>query len=312
MKYKILELLTRADGYVSGEKISEKFNISRSAVWKHINALRKDGYEINSSTNKGYRLTVRPDTIDAGLLEKHLTGRVYYAKEIKSTNLWAKSAEDVPDGSLFITESQTGGRGRLGRTWSSPMGDGICMSLYLKPEISPAIVSQLTLVAGLAVSRVIEDAKIKWPNDVLIDDKKICGILTEMSAEMDRAEFVVIGIGININNTSFPEDLADKATSLYIEKGVKYDRNTIITDFLDNFRTLYNDFLKHGFLALKAEYEEKCVTLGRKVRIIRGEKEVIADAVRITDGGELVVIYGGKETIINSGEVSVRGLLGYN
>ena len=129
---------------------------------------------------------------------------------------------------------------------------------------------------------------------------------------MDRAEYVVIGIGINVNNTGFPDDLADKATSLYIENGVKYNRNTIIADFLDNFRTLYDEFIKHGFAALKPEYEEKCATLARKVRIIRGGEEIIAEAVGITDGGELVVLDGGKETVINSGEVSVRGLLGYN
>ena len=312
MKYKILDILKQKKDYVSGEKISEQLGISRNAVWKHINALRSDSFEIVSATNKGYMLVKEPDIINPMLLEEAVEGRVYYFKETQSTNIAAKAARDVPDKSLFIAESQTGGRGRLGRSWSSPTGDGIWMSLYLKPQISPVFVAQLTLVAGLAVSRAIENTSIKWPNDILMGDKKICGILTEMAAETDRVEHVIVGIGINVNNKRFPKELHDKATSLYIENGRKYKREEIIIKIINEFNSLYDLFLIRGFSALRSEYKEKCSTLNRRVAVISNGSEIIADAVDITENGELVVNADGKNIAVNSGEVSVRGLLGYN
>ncbi len=312
MKYKILEMLKSADGFVSGEELSKKLGISRSGIWKNINSLRKDGFEINSVPSKGYVLGFAPDRINPEIIKKSVPGKVYYFNSVDSTNIEAKRAENVPDKSVFIAETQTGGRGRLGRKWTSPSGCGICMSLYLEPEISAGDVSVLTLVAGLSVCRAIKGSRIKWPNDVLIGDKKICGILTEMSAEIDRVNRVIVGIGVNVNNEVFGIDLIEKATSLYRETCRKHSREKLAADILSEFFGLYDKFLEKGFEALKDEYAKKCVTLNREVVIIRNGIEQSAYAVDITENGELLVEVDGKSFAVNSGEVSVRGLLGYN
>ena len=312
MKYKILEMLKSADSFVSGEELSKKLGISRSAVWKNINSLRKEGFEINSVPSKGYILSFAPDRINPELLKKNVPGNVYYFNEVDSTNIEAKRAENVPDRSVFIAETQTGGRGRLGRKWSSPLGSGIWMSLYLEPEISACDVSKLTLVAGLSVCRAIKGSRIKWPNDVLIGDKKICGILTEMSAEIDRVNRVIVGIGVNVNNEVFGIDLIEKATSLYRETGKKHSREKLAADILSEFFELYDKFVEKGFDSIKEEYTKKCITLNREVIIIRNGQEMLAQAVDITENGELLVEVDGNRFIVNSGEVSVRGLLGYN
>lgn len=312
MKYKILEMLKSADSFVSGEELSKKLGISRSAVWKNINSLRKEGFEINSVPSKGYILSFAPDRINPELLKKNVPGNVYYFNEVDSTNIEAKRAENVPDRSVFIAETQTGGRGRLGRKWSSPLGSGIWMSLYLEPEITACDISKLTLVAGLSVCRAIKGSRIKWPNDVLIGDKKICGILTEMSAEIDRVNRVIVGIGVNVNNEVFGIDLIEKATSLYRETGKKHSREKLAADILSEFFELYDKFLEKGFDSIKEEYTKKCVTLNREVVIIRNGQEMLAQAVDITENGELLVEVDGNRFIVNSGEVSVRGLLGYN
>ena len=241
-----------------------------------------------------------------------IPGKVYYKAVTDSTNLDAKNAENAPDKSIFLADMQTNGRGRLGREWSSPEGLGIWMSIYLKPETDITDVSQLTLIAGLAVSRVIENTSIKWPNDVLISDKKVAGILTEMSAECGKIKHIVVGIGINVNNKDFPRELCDKATSIYIETGKISERETIISEIAKEFFSMYDKFLKDGFCIFKEEYEKKCATLDKEVYLINNGEKRIAKAIGVTDKGELIVESNGKEEIINSCEVSVRGLLGYS
>lgn len=311
MKYRILEML-KTDGYVSGEEISKCLGISRSAVWKHINALRSLGYEVESVPSKGYRLISQPDIINPEKLKDYVPGRVYYYETIDSTNAECKRAEDVPDKSLFVSESQTGGRGRLGRKWSSPKGSAVYMSIYLEPDIPIYRVPQLTLIAGMAVCRTIRGSRIKWPNDVLLNNKKVCGILTEMTAEADRVNRVIVGIGINVNNEVFNVDLITKATSMYRETGKKYRRDKLICDILEEFWRLYDVFLKEGFAVLKREYSLKCATLGRRVIIIRNGEEFEARALDIGENGELIIEHDGTREPVTSGEVSVRGLLGYN
>ena len=237
-------------------------------------------------------------------------GRVYYKETTGSTNLDAKSAENVPDKSVFLADAQTAGRGRLGREWVSPSGCGIWMSIYLVPRIDISCASQLTLIAGLAVSRVIKGTKIKWPNDVLIGDKKVAGILTEMCISSNGASCIV-GIGINVNNEEFPEDLKDKATSLLLETGRKKEREPIINEILKEFFSMYEIFEKDGFSVFKDEYEKACITLGRDVYITRNDEKKLAKAVGITESGELLAEFDGKCEEVNSCEVSVRGLLGY-
>lgn len=317
MKNKILNILSTADGYVSGENISERLGISRNAVWKHINKLRQEGYEIESVTKRGYKLISVPDVISAELIKDGLDTEfigqnVVYYDETDSTNNEAKRNSDMPDGTLFISEIQTGGKGRLGRAWVSPKGIGIWMSLLLKPHILPQDVAQITLVAGMATARSVGcGAKIKWPNDVVIGSKKICGILTEMSAEIERVNYIVPGIGINVNTESFPDELKEKATSLYIESGRKFERYKIVQRFLKEFEILYKKFIKGGIAAITDDYRELCVTIGKEVSVIYPNRTINGRAIDINNNGELIVETDKGIIEVDSGEVSVRGMYGY-
>lgn len=317
MKQEILNMLQAADGYVSGERISQELGISRAAVWKHIKKFKADGYEIESATNKGYRLISLPDiltehTIKNGLGTKFIGQNVFVYHETDSTNSRAKENFSVPDGSLFIAEIQNHGKGRLGRSWEAPEGVGIWLSLLLKPRLSPTEVSQITLIAGLAVCRAIgNNAKIKWPNDIVIGSKKICGILTEMSAEINMVNFVVCGIGINVNTLSFDVELSQKATSLLIETGKKHSRADIVKRVLTEFELIYTDFLKNGLKNILPEYKSLCVTLNRDVQVVYKHETIIARAVDIDEDGSLIIEKDGEKLIVSSGEVSVRGIYGY-
>ncbi len=318
MKQSILEML-RSGEYVSGEKISRKLGISRAAVWKHIKALREEGYDISSSTNRGYCLTAPPDKITeyeikTGLKTSVMGQNVKYVRSTDSTNNEAKRHCDEPDGTLFTAETQTGGKGRLGRAWTSPEGGGIWMSLLLKPLIPPSRAPEITLIAGLAVCRALEEfgAQIKWPNDVVINGKKVCGILTEMSAEMERVNYIICGMGINVNISEFPGEIADKATSLRIETGKSYARAPIIRRVTEEFEPLYGEYLKNRLKNIIAGYERLCVNIGRRVSVLYDSGAVTGTAVGIAEDGRLIVDIGGENRIyVSSGEVSVRGVYGY-
>lgn len=317
MKQKILNILQSADGYVSGEKISDELGISRAAVWKHIKKFKSDGYEIESVTNKGYRLISSPDIITEaaiknGLNTKFIGQNIFVYSETDSTNNRAKEEHNAPDGSLFITEIQNHGKGRLGRGWEAPAGVGIWMSLLLKPDLSPSDVTQITLIAGLAVCHGLgHNAKIKWPNDIVIGSKKVCGILAEMSAEINMVNYVVCGIGINVNIETFEGELAKKATSLLIETGEKHNRARIVQRVLTEFEALYTDFLQNGLENILPEYKSLCVTLNRDVQVVYKHETLIAKAVDIDENGSLIVEKDGERITVNSGEVSVRGIYGY-
>ncbi len=317
MREKILEILKGSDGYVSGEEISHVLGISRAAVWKHIRNLKNEGYKIESVTNKGYKLGGIPDKLDIDkihemLKTKVIGQRIEYVNSTDSTNNECKRLEDKTDGTLVIADAQTAGKGRLGRVWESPHGSGIWMSILLKPDVSLESVSQITLVTGMAVCRAVGiDAMIKWPNDVVIDGKKICGILTEMSAEIERINYVICGIGINVNTPSFPEELQDKATSLFVETAKKHEREKIAADVLNEFEKLYNVFTEKGFSFLADEYRKMCVTLNKDVRVIHRNNELTGKAVDIDDSGNLIVETENGQITVHSGEVSVRGIYGY-
>ncbi len=323
MKDKILHILRAENGFVSGEQISNRLHVSRAAVWKNVNKLRQMGYEIESVTNKGYKLMSSPDILTAeeiknGLDTKLIGQNVCYYTEVDSTNNAAKRENAMPDGSLFIAEIQTGGRGRRGNTWVSPKGSGIWMSLLLKPDISPENISEVTLIAGLAVCRgvntILPDtmrSKIKWPNDVVMNGKKICGILTELSAEIDAVNYIVTGIGINVNTPCFGGTLSQKATSLLIETGKTQKRTPLVQAVLQEFEILYTAYLRDGFSAIAAEYKENCVTLGKTVKITKGTDSFTAQALDVGANGQLIVEKDGNKIIVNSGEVSVRGIYGY-
>lgn len=317
MKQKILDMLKNADGYVSGERISEQTGISRAAVWKHIKSLRKMGYELESVTNRGYRLVSSPDLITEegiikGLNTEFFGRKMFIYDETDSTNERAKANSMEAEGSTFIAEVQNHGKGSRGRGWVSPRGMGIWHTILLKPDIAPTEVSQITLVAGLAVCKAIGmDAKIKWPNDIVIGTKKVCGILTEMSAEVDMVNYVVCGIGINVNTESFDKEIEHRATSMYIESGEKQTRNEIISRELNYFEYYYKKFLAGGLNAILDEYKENCVTIGREVNVVFKKENTTGTAKDIDENGALVVETQNGTIRVTSGEVSVRGIYGY-
>lgn len=323
LRDQILRALRENGGFVSGEDLSGELNVSRTSVWKCINTLRAEGYEIQSVTNRGYHLTACPDIftpeeICAGLGTVRLGRTAFCSESVGSTNEEAKrrALAGAPDGSLFIAERQTGGKGRLGRSWASPPGTGIWFSLLLRPGSIPEPVTMTTLLAGLAVCRAIREktggaAMIKWPNDIVIGGRKVCGILTEMSAEIDRVEFVVVGIGLNANLTEFPEDIRHKATSLLLETGKPVPRVPMLQEILRQFEALISRNISSPDPAFLEEYKLLCVSLGREVTFTRGGAPVSGTATDISPQGELVVrLPDGSTDRVFSGEVSVQGIYG--
>src|SRR6056297_1639751 len=236
MKNKILKILKENKDYISGEKISNILNVSRTAVWKNINNLKEKGYKIDSISRKGYKLISSPDIltyeeITPYLKTENIGKNILYFDTIDSTNKKAKGiAETSPDGTVVISKEQTAGRGRLGRNWSSPKGSSLLISILLKPEIDPSKVSNITLVGAVALVKTLEDlgieGLIKWPNDIIINGKKIAGILTEMSAEINQVNYIIMGIGVNlfVKTEEFHEDISHKAGSILSETGETIDR----------------------------------------------------------------------------------------
>ncbi|MEG2440069.1 MAG: biotin--[acetyl-CoA-carboxylase] ligase [Acetivibrio sp.] len=324
MKSKILKMLLEKQNYISGQKICEELGVSRTTVWKIINQLKEDGYEIESVTNKGYRILTTPNAVTREAVEsrmstKEIARKVVYQDEVDSTNMEAKRLAEKKDshGLLVIAESQSQGKGRRGRNWESPKGMGIWMSLILKPQIEPIHASMLTLVTALAAAKGIEEetgleAKIKWPNDIVINGKKICGILTEMSSEVDYIHYVIVGIGINANTEIFPDQLCETASSLYLEGEKRVERASLICKIMKNFETYYLEFLKtQNLQKLLEEYNSLLVNKGKTVRVLGAQEEIIGIAKGINEKGELLIEVEGTIIPIISGEVSVRGLYGY-
>ncbi len=325
MKTAILSCLKKRNGFISGEQLSNELGVSRTAVWKVINQLREEGYEIESVTRKGYRLTCDADRITAeeiGLYNKSVwAGReVEYFEVTDSTNVRIHefARQGRKNGLLAVCEEQTLGRGRRGRTWISPPGTGIWMSLLLRPRIEPQKASMVTIVTALALARAIDEMtdlhpQIKWPNDVIVGGRKVSGILTEMSADMDEVHYIVVGIGINANTEVFDPAIEEMATSLYLAGGKKIERARLIAAFCEQFERLYEAFLISGDLwKIKKEYESYLVNIGREVKIIKNREEKIRTALGINEVGELIVEdRAGKKETVMSGEVSVRGLYGY-
>ncbi|MBQ9155642.1 MAG: biotin--[Eubacterium sp.] len=325
MKEKILAFLKEQEGFVSGQVICEALGVSRTAIWKYIRTLKEEGYEIESVTRRGYRLLKSPDIISREevlfhLPEDILSGEIHVYESVDSTNEAAKrdAAAGMPGESLYVADQQTAGKGRRGRTWISPKGEDIFFSLLLRPEIPTECASMLTLVAALAARAVTqqyagENCLIKWPNDIVLHEKKICGILTEMGAEMGEISYVVIGLGFNLNRMNFEEEIAFMASSIRKETGRPVARAAFLADFLQEFMKRYRIFLKVENLSPFVEEYNRClVNTGRQVKMVRRGEEMIRTAGGINELGELIVMdqEGRKETVA-SGEVSVRGLYGY-
>ncbi|NLC43740.1 MAG: biotin--[acetyl-CoA-carboxylase] ligase [Clostridiales bacterium] len=328
MRNRILTiLLNNQDSFVSGEDISQELGVSRTAVWKNIGQLKETGFKIQSVSNKGYRLTSLVDKFEPALVQHYLTtknfGRALEVHEtISSTNSRAKelAQSGAAHGTLVVAERQSSGRGRLGRSWESPEGLGLWMSLILRPSFPPRFAPRMTVLAGLAVVQAISritglEAFIKWPNDIIINSKKLCGILTEMQADPDLIDYIVLGIGMNVNTQKedFPIELRDSATSLKLEKGEHIDRCKLLAELLAVFEDLDNRYLKTGdFSEILNEYKEKCITLGRTVRVTGPTEAFEGTAVDLTDDFELIVeTKSGESRKVFSGDVSVRGIAGY-
>ena len=330
MKAEMLRLLRESEEYISGQELCARFQVSRTAVWKAIGQLKEAGYEIEARQNRGYRLLDSPDTMEAYELESRMNtkwaGRnVSYKKETGSTNIDCKqlAAQGAPHGTLAVAETQVSGRGRRGRGWQSPAGESIYMSLLCRPDFLPDKAPMLTLVMGLSVAEAVErytglPAKIKWPNDVVVNGRKICGILTEMEMGLETKEIesLVIGVGINVNNTAFPEELQQVATSLYLEgkrKGKRISRAPLVQYVMEAFENNYKLFLQTLDLSLlKERYNAYLANRNLAVKVLDPKGEYTGVAREIDDGGDLLVeTEDGEVKKVYSGEVSVRGIYGY-
>lgn len=325
IKTEILKILRESKDYVSGQELCTGLGVSRTAIWKVMNQLKEEGYEINAISNKGYKLAAQEDVLSKEEIESRMEteriGRkVLYFNELDSTNTYAKKAAEEPDsdGTLIVADTQNAGKGRRGKTWVSFKETGIWMTIILKPKIAPKSASMLTLVAGMAVctgiSKVLQlETRIKWPNDVIINGRKICGILTEMSTEIDYINHVVVGIGVNANMEEFPEEIKQTATSLALEQGHKIMRAELIAGIMKEFEQFYHIFLETENLEnLQEEYNSRLVNRGKEVVILTGDSKLEAIACGIDKDGELLVkTKDGSLQAIVAGEVSVRGVYGY-
>lgn len=325
MKSEILALLRERGDFVSGQELCSRFGVSRTAVWKAVGQLKKEGYNIVAVQNRGYRLEPEREVFGQHELESRMDTEwaghpVRFYEELSSTNLQAKlDAENgAPQGTLVVADMQTAGRGRRGRTWSSPAGINAYFTLVLKPDFPVEQTSMMTLVMGLAVAEGIREtcgveAGIKWPNDVVVRGRKVCGILAEMSVEREYVHYVVIGTGINVGLQEFAPEIADTAACLEAECGGKVSRAGLIANVMKAFEKNYGIFRRDADLSgLVDRYNDLLAGQGREVRVLdpKGAFQGISRGINRT--GELLVERAdGTLAEVYAGEVSVRGLYGY-
>lgn len=318
----ILRLFREVDGgYVSGEKISRELMMSRTAVWKHINVLRESGYVIDAVPSRGYQLVSTPDRLGETELHELLQPGVIGSRLVclaatTSTNSVAFQLADegAEEGTVVVADAQSGGKGRLGRVWSSPPGINLYCSIVLRPTVMPYQAPQLTFLSAVAVARAIEHStalkpEIKWPNDVLLNGRKVAGLLNEMSAETDGINFVILGIGINLNMTAeqFPADLRTPATSLLLEQGRPVNRVQFAAVMLHELDQLYGDFRCCGFGPIREEWQKRCNANGREVVVSDGGADLLRGLFNGIDGdGALLVrLPDGRVERILCGDVRI-------
>lgn len=327
----VLIQLRREAGFLSGQELSRRLGLSRAAVWKAVDALRREGYEIEARTGLGYRLIASPDAltvpeIRSFLRETAVVGRELYCfDELDSTNNYLKTLAQsgAPDGTAVTADSQTAGRGRMDRSFQSPKGQGIYLSVLLRPALLPDRLPPVTALAGVAVCAAVERVcgvrpKLKWPNDPVLNGRKLCGILTEaaLEAETRRLQSMVLGIGINVGQKpeDFSPEVREMATSLLQALGRPVSRPRLAATLLEELDQVYAALREGSLSACLADYRRDCINLGKTVQLIPfggGQRET-ARAVGIDEEFNLVVRDAdGRERTIHSGEVSVRGLWGY-
>jgi len=290
--------------WVSGESLSRKMAVTRSAVWKHILRLKEEGYVIESSRKKGYFFRQSSDLLFANEiregLKTHVFGRqdIVYFQETDSTNHRAKSLADrgAPEGTVVIAESQSEGRGRRGRTWFSPAGEGIYVSVILRPALSPNEASRLTLLAAVAAAETLLhltslNVRIKWPNDIMVRGKKLAGILTQVSTEMDAVDYIVVGLGINVNTPlkDFPDDLRSSATSIQAEMNGPFPRISLLRLYLERFEDRYEMFKQSGFQPILERWKELSDIIGKKIRVDLLNHHCMGEVMDIDQDGILIL-----------------------
>jgi len=320
-KEQVLSFIREKRGeWVSGESLSREFKISRTAIWKHIRRLREEGYGIESSPKKGYlfRTASRmllPNEIREGLETTVFgKGEIFYFKEIDSTNTRAKdlAIKGALEGTLIISETQSGGRGRMGRDWFSPAQEGIYVSLILRPNISPVEAPKITLLTAVAVAEALLsltrlDISIKWPNDILINRKKIAGILTELSTELDLISYVVVGVGLNANTSQFPPDIRGEATSVFLETGEYFSRVRFLREYLKQHEKYYDISKKIGFGPVIDRWRELADIIGRRIKVRMLDSQYTGVVEDIDENGELIIKgdEGGYQRVF-SGDVTLE------
>lgn len=302
LREKLLQVLYENEGeFISGQKISEMLDCSRTAIWKNIEELRKEGFELEAVQKKGYRIISKPDRLAEHDIQFNLKtktfGQIVYAYEsITSTQEVAKqlSVEGAKEGTVVVAEEQTKGRGRMNRPWNSKKSDGIYFSLILKPKISIQEAPQLTLLAAVGIVRAIKkvtdiDCHIKWPNDVLLNGRKLVGILTELQAEADQIHSVIIGVGINVNQKRFPKELEKIATSLYLQTNKKIERVQVLQAVLEELEELYKDYIQYGFDVVKMLWESYAISIGKEIHAHTLRGTITGIAKGITNQGVLLL-----------------------
>ena len=323
MDHNLLLTLLMENEYVSGEAISRRLGVTRAAVWKAIENLRKQGYEIESAKKRGYRLVPPEDAVWPSCIRKLLSTRwtgshIEYHSVIDSTNFRARALglEDAPHGTLIIADEQTAGRGRMARSWTAEPGSSLLMSLLLRPQaLAPMNATGIVLIAALAACMACRDegadVKIKWPNDLVAGGKKICGMLLDMNADMDRVHYAVVGVGVNISAYPWADDLRH-ASCLMEACGHEVSRAKVAARFLTCFETLYDRWSAEGIASLLPDYRKLSITLGSRVRVISltGTFEAVAMDI-LEDGALLVQTDTGERVPVHAGDVSVRGVMDY-
>jgi len=315
MQEKILDFLKRKQHYISGDQIASRLGITRQALWKHIQELKNMGYDIVAVPHLGYQLKSVPDRLFAFEVSHNLNtefvGRkIYYFDGLTSTMNVAMELglKGAPEGTLVLAESQTRGKGRLGRSWFSPKYKGIYLSLILKPKILPAQASILTLLSAVSICEAIKeitglDSQIKWPNDIILHNKKLGGILTELNAEMDEINFVSIGIGLNVNNDK--KTLVSGATALKEQKKESINRISLLQEILRKIEANYLLLQKKGALPVIEEWRQHSITLGRRVKVYCHKEHIEGEAFDIDiDGGLLVRKDSGIIEKVMAGDVA--------
>jgi BirA family biotin operon repressor/biotin-[acetyl-CoA-carboxylase] ligase len=323
---RVYQALAEAGGeFLSGQQLSERLGITRAAVWKAVESLRRQGYGIEARSGRGYRLTAWSDRLGRREIEACLTApreQIHVLDTVDSTNNACKrlALEGAPDGTVVTADCQSGGRGRAGRSFASPAGKGLYLSVLWRPACAPEKLLPLTALSAVAACRAVERVTgtrpgIKWPNDLVLGKRKICGILTEMSMEgdSDRVDYVIVGIGINVHQTAedFAGELADKAASLDMQLETTVQRPHLAAALIEELDVLRREVMDQPKLWLE-EYRASCLNIGRTVQLIRGGERERAVAMGVDEAYGLIVHrIDGSHAVIRSGEVSVRGLYGY-